>query len=703
MAVTGGQILPRASITLYDVGEGDPIVTTPGYGWYDLLEKSWEQGTFSLDAYANPYLEFVEGIGLTCRPFYMRQDTQSAHYGLVGGTWEQRYPDTGARSYWLHQTNATAGLATSATSVFSLPSDPHFAMSLHLPDTPPDWDDGVYIPLVRLEWGLPSNGRGFAVEFGKSETRFCVWQAGQFRTVEKLSASSMGGYNDGGFQPVWVRHLRGRVGVSLDFGQSYQWFGDGANPAVVPAAPFTVRGQGGAFGFNISQLRYYTGLWSSPQQDTQEARTTPTTTLTAWGDIPSGTAINLTDLGVPANRIAAYSAELVPDAVSLGVPGWDVYRCPVLMATRYEMDPVVTTPTNDSTTPFDSRLSEVRVEKPVELGAGTARWTYRQEAGETPNLARYRFRKVGVDLGYNDGSDHLNTVFTGYILDVTPVEAGAGQVDLEFEAHNGTYPLRDPLAAWTETEQFCLDGLTLNQASDLILKLRGIPRNSSYRIWHAWGDVVVLNQGTPENPCELLRPGETPWETLTRIQGYGRLELAYSDDGIIEALPPDFTSGTTHALDLDETDLQLLPASIDHTAEADASATRVVVTGTDAAGNRLAVWAVNTVAEVDASSDMFCPWRRVVTEELPGTVTPGQVLAHAQRLAYQHFGNRLTPTAGTFLNTGISRRDKATFAGLARVGIPDATEHVIAATVHHYQQGDDGLATLETQWGLRRL
>src|SRR5689334_1008103 len=130
MAVTDGNVLPLARLTLWSPGQGDPVLAVREFAFYETLEAAFHRGSVSATA-GEPALECLPGVGLVCRPRLEMQDTRLADYTTTGGAWEERRLPTGApRKYRLVQYSAAADVTWSAISRFALPANLSVALSL---------------------------------------------------------------------------------------------------------------------------------------------------------------------------------------------------------------------------------------------------------------------------------------------------------------------------------------------------------------------------------------------------------------------------------------------------------------------------------------------------------------------------------------------------------------------------------------------
>ncbi|MFN3652361.1 MAG: hypothetical protein ACK47B_22525 [Armatimonadota bacterium] len=695
---TGSRRTPLLSIRLYDVAEGDPRVVTSGFAWCDILAESCRYGSSDFDTAGRPRLEYLPEIGLTCRARLALQDTRASQYRVAGGAWEERRPALGSpRVYRLVQYDASPGVEWSATSLFDLPEDPDCAVELLLPHPPPDWDAAALPPYVQVELG----GGAWAIRYDE-EGGFLLRRAG---SAWQLAAELPRPARSGGFDPspetvvLFVRCLRGQVGVSVDGGRRYTWSGypDGV-PVSIPAGSVAVRGRGGVSLFGLHQLAYSSGVYTSPERNTLTARAAVVPVLEARSDAPGATTIGLGDLSTPAAGIARYAVTLTPESRA-AVP-FPVQRAPVVYAVQLRYAPEVQPGTGAYTTPWDERLRWCEVDEPLELHAGSAAWQIRLPPGESFS-GEYRRRKVQIRMGWReDGEEQWWTVFTGYIDRVRIEADGYGASRVTFRAENATARFKH--SEWTMLEARPLGGLTLNAAADAVLASEGL--NASYRLWDGLGDRFALPPGSPEEPAELPRPGERKWETLERIFGYAHLEPYARRDGTISSVPRSYFGPVTRSYRVtDPAAAQELIDSLSVELDYNRWATAVLVTGRGERGGAMVGWARDGAAEGGEASAHFCPWREVLQEEIPGSTSPGLVLSRAQALAYDLFGVRSETEVALPLDPGVERRDAVALYGAGAAGFADGAELVVLTLRHRVDLDPESGHGPETIAGLRRL
>jgi hypothetical protein len=696
-----------ASVRVSDPGHGDPICLDPGLGWYSLPAQDWQSGSASFNASGRRYLQADKTVGLICRAFLVPQNTRSSQFNFSGGLWEERQVSTGRNVYRLNQLD-TANTVTSwaATSTWLRPKNAPVAVSLILPDTPADWDWDTYPPFIRIEisaeWG---------VEFTKEGTFLMRRVAGNWVAVHDLpSPPRSAGWADDQETWMYVRVERGQLGVSFDFGRSYEWYAPANETVTLAAGKLTVRGRGGAVTFGIHQLRFYAGSFDSYRKELERPRL-------AWSasfaksiyDAPLGTGggVAFTDLGNPVARQAQWRVTLTPGSTA-GLP-FTWYFSPAVYGVHYRVPPEVQVTGTDSTTPWDDTLSAVKITKPARLDGSTAEITFTASVFDVLSLVALRWRRCEVELGYvlSDDTTEPFTCFVGYVEEV---EASWGEDLSEIEvtvhlANASAIFRRDP---WTPFTCLLLSGQTPNDAGDEILASRG--RGTSYRSWHAAGASGLIALGNPDEPNELTRTGELPWETLSRIFQERSLELGVADDGVLYTAPQDYVAPTVSweyraAPEEGETDPPEVRQEfrrIRYRIDFKESATAALVYGTGPDGQLVFRYAYDPEAETNVASERFSPFRETRLKELPGSPDAGLVTGHCQALAGDAFLLKREIDLTVPLDVVRSRRERVAVYDCAGLGIPDGTECVLLTLSHSWRAGD-GWTRMDTTAGLRRL
>lgn len=690
---------PYLSVRVYGVGLGDPLCPDEGLGWYDILANSWKSGTFSRNASGVPLLEYVDGIGLACRPFLVPQNTTTSHFTTSGGSWATFYPGTGPRVQHLDQYD-TSNTATSwsATWAYQHPANPSIAFSLILEETESDWDWSTYPPFTRIEFGGE-----WAVQFTKDGAYLMQYIAGVWTAVKDLPTPPRNNaYGDAGAIWIYVRVLRGQIGVSFDFGKSYEWHG--TNVTVLPGR-VVLRGRGSAVSFGIHQLRYFSGVFDSHIKYTDRSRTTPTVSFTGSRYDLNGGTVTLTDLGVHLGRRAQWRGTLAP--VTLSNTLWSFYATPVLYAVAYDVAATVQSTDQTTTTPYDDHLQTAKVVKPRELDGSWAEFTASLSVFEALELdvESLRWRKMELDRGWrlDDGSIEIGATFVGYAEEVTVEWSEDFRATLRIKLHNAS--ARFKRSPWGPFRQFALCGRTPNAAADFILGRKGL--NSSYRDWHAGGATVAIPYGLPEEPNELTNPNELPWETLKRIFAERGLELGVEDNGTFFTVPLNFVnddvSRTVYPTPEGAADLWAIGKRMSYRVDFKEMGTCALAYGTDENGQFVFQLAADTDAESNTSSSRFTPLgREMQMKELSGTPDLGLVTGHCQALAAETFSERRDSDLIIPVDPSVSRRERWALEGWSGMGIPDGTEFRLL-TLDEEWDLNKGYTGLETVAGLQRI
>ncbi len=684
--------VPLVEIRLYDAGQGDPYATDRGCALYDTLAQTWPAGSFSANAQGVPYLQYLPEIGLVCRAFVEETDTLVANWTTAGGgIWESRKPATGGTevTYRLAQISAAPNISWSAESSYELPADVAFAAIVTLYDTPAGHDSALLPPYVQIEFG-----EGWAVRVTRERGAHLLHE-----DAEVMELSWPWGLEE---VPILVRPARGGLWISLDGGNSGSYYRMPDGTAItLPAATITLRGQGMACSFGLHRVHFYEGAYTSPTVNTFVRRLIPAATVTPTGREPEGTSLALVDLTGADSALAQWRATLTPGTAFRDGRYW--YRSPELYAVCYRLPVLTAGGAGTYTTPWSGQEVEVTIEKPYALDeARCAIRVMRSPVAFTRDLRR---RKVMVRLGkrHADLSDEWWTAFVGYIARVRPARDQFGRVALDIEC--------DTLADWLKAAEWGplhnapLGGLTVNAAGDAILASEGL--GAGYRNWHARGAALTLPAGLAEHPCEWLAPQERKWETLTRIFGYAGLEVAVADDGTLVSLPRNYVEAAVSREYQDGaySDLEEMPLSIAGQIDYTEMRTAVAVEGVDAGSGRPVVaWAQDAAAEADPTSERFAGRRENVTEEIPGTTTPGIALARAGGLALSLFALHQEPDLLVLADPGLQRRARVALYDADALGIPDGSEGVVLSLRHRYGvDPETGGMDLRTTAGVRVL
>lgn len=703
MSVTDERILPLCRVRLYAPGQGDPVVVDHGHGSrYDVLAETARFGSSDLTS-GEQNLEYLEGIGLVCRPVLVLQDTRTAHYTTSGGSWEEARPSTGSpRKYRLVQYDKSVNVQFSRTSSFALPANPDVAFSMVLPDTPTDHDSTTYPPYLRFELG---NGGQWALEFAKSfGGRLLKKISGSWEAVAELPEPAVYGNSDHEEVLVLLRCLRGRFAISTDRGRSYTYYGEAGRALSISSGSYTIRGQGGACSVGLHQLLYRAGVYTAPQWSTFTSRSGPAVSITAPTPcrlLPSGTTIVFADHSSHGAQVAGWRATLTPASTNMGTPGWAVYRTPELYAVRYEFPVTYTLPSYVYTEPYTGSIEEATIEKPLELDAASGTLRIRKSPAEQFVYLLGRWAKAEIYLGHLDDSGvmHYTPALVGYVrspycateqFNAAPITLAIDNISVRFKR-----------TKWARLNRLPLGGQSVNAALLAGLESEGQAHLYPAHLRHPWGDALVLPYGSAEDPFEWPPEGEAKWETMRRLAGYAGLELVPLDSGYFETLPYAYVAPVVSKNweFQPATDLKNLVLRAGYGYDSGETVTAIEVYGVSEYGEELVAYYVNTAAETNPSSGEFCPWRETHVEHVPGTTTMPLLVARCQALARELCTLKQEADVLTLVDLTTARRDRGRVTG-SLVGINDSDEFGVLALRHVCRPM---LGECQTTAGLRRV
>jgi hypothetical protein len=699
MPVTDPRVIPLLSARIYYPGSADARVALQQVGLYDVLEHCWKFGSIDSRATGEPTLEFLEGVGLVCRPILTQKDTRSSQFSTSGGLWTEKRPLAGApQVYWLSQYSAAADQVWSATSTYTLPEDPHVAVQLWFAETPPTHDSATYPPFIRVVFGQDvSDIPQWAIRVDQTAGWFLQrYVSGQWVSVLDLGQPEPVRQLGGERFLILVRPMRDRICLSFDFGRTYSQFAfaDGT-AATIRQGKFKVQGQGHVCAFNLSQIEYAEGVWTSPGKSILPpgpAGRSPSFSGSRY-DAPGSTSVAFADLS--SSLVAQYEATLSP--ASSGSTPFAIHSTPVLYAVRAKFA-ATTVPAFPMWTDLDAVLA-VDIDKgSFEIDESTCSLTARKEAGTQFTWPYANRALIDIQAGWlNDDSTTSNySVFRGYVRSPEPSQQEYGHAEYTLTIDNTSILLRE--REWSDFDGVPLGGQTLNSALDEILDSEGM--TASYRLWHVSGDFITLPTGRPEDPAYWPKRGEPKWEFMKRMCADWGLELGVLDDGRFATIPKNFadlfitqtwegapTSDATNAV-------HSLSIGFDSSEQA----TCVIVQGVDEFGSVVYGYATDVLAEGNPASPHFYPWRKLIQEEIPGTCTIGMCVARAQGIAYEHFRVKIEGEIEVPWKPGIGRRASVQVQG-TNLGLSDF-DILFALTARHTIRNP--ISDSRSYFGLRR-
>lgn len=698
--ITDDRALPLASVRLYYPGQGDPFLVDRGFRWYQPVAGIFQGGSVTYTTDGAPKLEYIEGVGIVCHPFLELKDNSKNDYTFHNSAdWESRRMATGSpRTTRLVQINTTADVQWHAKSEFSLPADPHIAVSLIVPDTPPDHNATTYPPYVRLELG---DGQ-WALQWSKVFGSLLMLKVGGVWTARAEIPDLQPTARAGGEALVLLRPMRGSIGISLDEGRSYQWYrGSDGRGASIRAGGITLRGQGGQCAFGLHQIAYTTGSYTSPTRGTLTSRSAfAVPAITFRGLAAPNSVLAVVDASAPAQGLAAWKATLTP-GTQLGPPGWSCHTTPELYAVQLVYPVVRSGGSGAYSTPYDDAIEDIEIDRPFELAEAHCRIRIRRPADLSFSYRHGRWPRVDVWLGHTleGGGTESVLAFSGYLERLRSMQSEYGRAEVELSLTSPA--IRFQRTTWVEIESIPLGGRTLNQALDLVLDSEGL--TGWHRHWHWKGDRIVLPAGSPEDPAFWPQPGESKWDTMEQLCRWAGMELGVTTTGQFATVPRDFVEPwVTRKWEWsDYASIHEVTLSADYELDCAGSVTGVLRRGTDEYGFPIWAYMIDAAAEWMPASDRFCPWRELDQEMIRTATSPGWLALATQ----SDFLDLATPRQELEITTPVQlalrRRQQVRLVG-APIGVWTSDRFMITALRHSYRKATP-VAGLTTTVTMRRI
>lgn len=690
-----------ASLEVWPVGEGDPILTDKGFGMHDILAETYQSAEYDYGTDGLPKLEFIEGIGITNRMTVSYRSTRLTDFDYTNPTdWDEVQPDA---KYRVRMFNNTPGVVATATAKSAFPENPQFCIELDALDVPTDWDNTALPAYIRFELGPNAE---WAIHIDKLNGGAYLLKNGQ--AVKELGSIGHSRKNRDAVE-IRIRCLRGQICVSFDDGQSYVRYGHPDNPATIHAGKLKIKSQGQAFGIGVHSLKPVTGIIRGSRRNTFKSRFA-SEIITGRYDNPSGTGVAFQDIHTAPNE-ARWQATLTPNRVST-FP-FDFWATPSLysVTVRYPFIRVVD-PGALPTTPYDPYILNVKIQKDDTLSDSSATVTFHQKAYATfGNLDDWRDRKVRIKTGYklDDGSPVIWThSFTGYVQAINLAWDGFNSVTVSMTIENALIPFKKQ--QWSPLDVVPFGGMTPVAIGDYLLKSVGwmdeAGVDTSRRSWSGLNGTatVPLEWGYPEEPFELVRPREYKIETLARIFGYRGLDIAADDDGVIfdvlknwvdQSDPLHFYPNSQVTNDPDR-QIKKASAGIDFRN----SATTIMVFGQTPAGETMMIMNVDDQAESNPASGRFAPFSVNVQEDISGVANPQTLMDRANTLALQYFPRDNRGDMIIRMDNQLNRRRQVIIHGCEGIGIPDGADYVARTISHDVQLG---INRAETTMGIKLI
>lgn len=707
-----------AYLDIWADGTGDPIRTDPGFNLYHSYDKDTVENNM-LVSYAASGIslgQYLDDVGISGRPFLVPKDTVIADFLLTPlAKWENRKPVGGTYDtsrIWMSD-GSTGTTAWSALSNYVMPANSSFAISVIMEDTAADWWDIVgQQPYFRFEFA----GGAYAIYWEKHRGTHLLRRnlAGGWDYAKKLSNFQRMGDLDELF--LWIRWQRGRIGISMDFGDDYTWYGDDENPVTLYAGKIGFYGAGYSVGLGVHQLDYSPFIVRPLEGWRTYWPRVSSPVIDGHYDAIPGAGVAFYDRGNTGSQLANYEVLVTPG--TLGNYPFAVKACPALYATQLEYPTARNITANATTNELDPYIEAADIDKPRSLSGARATVQFNMAVADVLS-GNWKYRKVRIRLGYrmSDGTHEIVDSFTGYVANITEdwaegSESGYRRKVVVMEIANATEWLRR--SRWEEFDSIPLGGLLPNEACDRILKSLGLMDwaglDTSYRSWDlsGWLEAYRLPIGKFEDRHEMIKPEEERWTTLSRIQGTVGCEAGADDAGVYFSVPINHVdptpSWTFRATSQGATDLREKVKRITSVRDFTENCTAVMVLGKLRNGYRAMAYSIDTAAETIVASGRFSRWRETLRVELDGTVSP-DILANTNVMLSQYnFGTHKTADLSVPIHPGLYRHQRIQFAGFSGIDIPDAVDHGIRTIRHSYRKDHmRGWSTLDTAIGVWRI
>jgi hypothetical protein len=691
MAVNNGW---SVSVTVSDEAHGEPRMLDRGFQWWYPMDELCEMGAFPVDADGVPLLQRIDGIGLVMSPFVYMSDNLLSDWTVNSGYLEEWYSDSGEYVSRLSQPDAD-GPYTTAISNYTVKENPTFCLTLQASKPPVDYDYGV-APYFVFTFGTGA----FAILFAHGTASLLEEDgAGGMQTAMDLgSVSYQGGYGKVDEMRMIIRCLNGRISISTDEGRNYKNYPKNKSiyRAEVPAGKFEITSEGTSFLFGVHEVDFVNSDWQSPQRNTGVSRPAATASFASISHEPSGTSVTYSDTSVGVDRIASFSAIFTKSDVA-GTP-FVFHDSPVLEATYFYYPFISSLLGSGTSTPWDSFLYYASVDKPKELSGGTCTLKFRVPVSDwDQNL---RLRKIAVDIKeIVDGVTTTTRVFTGYVSAITrELHLGYTEVVLTAISAAGLWNA----LKWTLFDVRSLDVLTANAAADWVLSSEGW--DASRRSWHFFGNQLI-EQGRPERPTIMTKPGSPKFGSLQEMFDPLQLECGADDLGVLFTVPRFYTTGVVHQVTARAWAVKKeRPRSVTVTTDYLDSATAVAVTGKDIGDQEVAAWVVDWPAENSILSGRYSPFRIYHQEDMPGTTDRARVTGKANSLSQELLALKDDATFPFWVNPAVGRKDELEVSGMESEGLPDGVRLVVETVKHEVAiSPETGVWQHGTIAGARRL
>lgn len=573
--------IPLLRLRLFDAGSRG-YATDPGWAWYSCLAsdaQNWyDDGGYPYGAAVAPMWNSCLTMLLNGRIFVIPTpieypwDTLAADWTQDSGDWEERNDQSGLKV--LHNLENEGQLSSN----FLHPEGPSFCVSFRAYAVPKEWNQEDNPPYVSIRWGDPAH-----VADAMWELR--LYQNGDLmggQTAIDANYTFLGMANIGWHWPnagedpstvgLMVLHIMGGIAVRATSDSAWHFFQDPAGD-IWPAdgGQFVIEHHGGQANLwfwgvvgpvpLLASTDTFNDLHSEIML-TDRVRAGNPDGVEARYEIPTVAAPNVApdfeidfvdhsgtdEVELVATLTWGYKSVQAPQA------GRPLSYCfpyfPEFWASHVWFDPVVAAPAPNYVEILSELVHEADIVLPDEAQVGTATLDATWHVNDLGAFADYWFMRgvtIGIGWLYDDDSESITDVLTGYVMSTEPGQVAPKLVRARLTASDVSTPLR---AVECDDNFPVMDGWNAEAAMVHIAGKIGIHSTLVNFVSCAGFD---LSEGWPEEPLWLAQPGQLAWEFLERIARYCGQELVVAAGGGIASRPILFFEvGTVHNVPVTE-------------------------------------------------------------------------------------------------------------------------------------------------------
>lgn len=545
------RLYPIARVRLYEPGQ-EGYAKYDGFGRYDVAAELVKAGQVTVNALepgqpgvgaqspaGTPAAMCVSAGGLDtviCRPLLdTTQGLGLGHFAPVAGTWKALQGLGLGRETKLYQSDGTSNKATGIESLFTLPHNPMFALSLWRaePGVEHDWSQPPYTEVhfgigEQQEWAIaiPYGGPLFVMRrVGAEWTRI-------HNTERTLRLPSLEGHGKGQRVMIWVGVLRGKLVLSTDGFVSDVWAVEVPGGAYVDSSKITLWHNAGQWMCSLMPMKMGRATVQGPVVETGYL------TRESAGEVAlEGRMLPVMD---DTGRILA--APTVEDesegraGLSETQRAWKVTLEPY----RYEQEAVGTDPDTGEAVGFACDLSpewlatQVSQEAEVALAVepvyhdvsadaivvsgehatdkATAKYRVAldNQVGQHKDINEYQRAALAVGWQMDDGTAQLAEVIDGNVVEPPLVVMGSGTGETRLNVLDPMLRLRDEKA---DGRTPVFDGWPVVRVLRWVLGRCGIPESEQ----DLEDTGVVLSSGIIESPVWQVEAGRAWVDFLQEV------------------------------------------------------------------------------------------------------------------------------------------------------------------------------------------